>query len=244
MSKDGFDNELVIITYLNWKKYIQLNDNMKAFIRFMFPNIKDSDLILATWKWWTNKADIIITVNNISKNISIKKWTWNSVHQEPVEEFILFLNETYNIDELLANDIRCFIWGDRTLNWKWLKSNRISATQFKKQYPEKVKNISDFFNKIQKDLVYRFVVVGSKSKFSIDYVYHWNIELWLWNSAENIVEEICKPENKTKWAVPVWALTFQAWNRAIWVNSTSEHKRWVIQLKFWGILSFLHNKIR
>ncbi len=37
------------------------------------------------------KPDMIITINNVIKRISIKKGTGNSVHQEKVDVFVEFL---------------------------------------------------------------------------------------------------------------------------------------------------------
>ena len=95
MSKNGFLNEEMIANYLNGKLFSQLNWNMKKFISYMFPDISESDIIESNTVWWSNKSDIYVCVRNKKYNISIKEWSGNSVHQEPVEEFISFLQKNY-----------------------------------------------------------------------------------------------------------------------------------------------------
>ena len=81
---------------------------------------------------------------------------------------------------------------------------------------------------------------SEKSTISADYVYYWNVDNWLREAADLLVEKIV---NDKKWTavIPIWALTFQAWNRAVWVDTktNTEKKRWVIQLKFPWIKKYL-----
>lgn len=238
MSKDWFDNEDKIISYLNWKKVNELNKNMFNFIMFLFPNITENDFIKAYKEAWQNKSDLAVEVGWIKKHISIKKWSWNSVHQEPLEGFINYLRQNFSIDNELSNDIRFFIWWDWTLDWTWKKEDRLDTREIQNKYPDLINRIKNFFDGIKYDLIERFIILWDKSNIEPDAIYHWNIDEWYWNSSENILKEICLEKNISKWAIPVWALTFQAWNRAInW--DKSEKKRWVIQLKFPWILNYL-----
>lgn len=238
MSKDWFDNEHNIINYLNKKSYWDLNMNMKEFIHFLFPNISNDDLILSNGEAWKDKSDLHIEVWWVKKHVSIKKWTWNSVHQETVEVFISFLKENYWTNEELCNDIRFFIWWDNTLDWTWRKKDRLNVAKIKKEYPEIINRIKSYFDEIKYDLAHRFIILWDKSTISPDAIYHWNVDKWYWNDCKTILEAICLPENISRWAIPVWSLTFQAWNRAITWDK-SEKKRWQIQLKFPWILNYL-----
>lgn len=119
-----------------------------------------------------NKTDLIIEFNSTHYNLSIKKGTGNSIHQEKVEEFISFLKEEYNISDELKNDILCFIWGDGTLDGTGAVFDRINAAQFKRRYPEKIENIKEFFHENKKDLIERFLIKGIKSDSSPDYMYY------------------------------------------------------------------------
>ena len=71
----GFENEDELIEYLNSKKIKDLNSNMKDFIFFIFGNIDEENIIQATSGKSGQKPDMIITINNVIKRISIKKGT-------------------------------------------------------------------------------------------------------------------------------------------------------------------------
>jgi hypothetical protein len=234
MGKEGFDNEMRIIEYLNNRKFSSLNPNWKKFIRELFgKNVKKDSFILCNKKAGIHKSDIIISLNNDQRTVSIKSGTGNSVHQEPIEEFISFLRETYSINNDLADKIRFFIWGDETYDGKGKISFRISALEFSKKYPEIIDELKNFFKKNKKDLIERFVITGSKSKSSPDYVYYGGVEEGFWRKSEEILNWLCDDINESNGAIPVGKLTFQAWNRNINGGDKSEKKRGFIQLK-WG----------
>jgi hypothetical protein len=144
------------------------------------------------------------------------------------------------MSEELSDFIRLFIWWDWTIDWSWDKNNRINTKKFQEQNPEIIEEIKLYFDNIKDKLVERFIILWPKSNIKPDAIYHGTIEHWYWNDSFAVLSLICLPENISRWAIPVWSLTFQAWNRAInW--DKSEHKRGVIQLKFPGILNYLIN---
>ena len=57
------------------------------------------------------KPDIIIEINNKRKNVSIKKGSGNSVHQEDIDLFIDFLT-TLNISEKAKNELLKYLQED------------------------------------------------------------------------------------------------------------------------------------
>ena len=86
MGKDGFENEDLILDALNNKKFIDLNSNLKQAILDMYGDKISSDsLIKAYKKGGVNKTDLIVEIDSQKYNISIKKGTGNSVHQEKLE---------------------------------------------------------------------------------------------------------------------------------------------------------------
>ena len=233
MSQQGFANEDIIIAYLNNKKFKFLNSNWQKFLKSIFLNPGNNNKVFCSKKAGQNKSDIIITINKVSKCISVKSGTGNSVHQEPVEEFIQFLKETYKINEELADNIRLFIWGDGTLDGHGKLKDRLSAPEFSKQNPQIIKNIREFFRRNKRDLIERFVITGSKSKSSPDYIYYGNRSSGVWKRTDEGLLWLCEDSNESNGAIPVGRLTFQAWNRNINGGDKSEKKRGVIQLK-WG----------
>ena len=170
MSFSGFNNEDRIIEALNGKTFELLTPNLQALIKNSFFDY--NGLITATKQAGQNKSDLKISIGNESHTYSIKKGTGNSIHQEQIEPFLEFLAQNYDIDEDMKNNLRLFIWGDGTLDGTGKISDRLSALQFKKQYPQVIETIQNFFNSIKKPLIKRFLIEGVKSDSSAEFVYY------------------------------------------------------------------------
>lgn len=233
MGEDGFKNENLILDALNNKKYSELNENLKKMVTELDNNISTNTIIKAYKKAGQNKTDLIIEINGLDYNISIKKGTGNSVHQEKVEEFIDFLDEKYTISEELANDIRFFIWGDGTFDGTGPVSERLSASQFKSKYPQIVRNLKNFFYLHKRDLIERFVIKGPKSNSTPDFLYYGTPDKGIIVKSVDALNWLSDDKNeKSSSPIPIGRLTFQAWNRNINGGNRSEKKRGVIQLKW------------
>jgi len=139
--------------------------------------------------------------------------------------------DNYEITPQEQNNIRLFIWGDGTLDGKGSISDRLSAPQFKKKYPQIIESIQTFFNSIKKPLIKRFLIDGAKSDSSAEFVYYGTVDNGVCCKSDKIVDWIEK--NCSNGAISIGKLTFQAWNRNINGGTKSENKRGVIQLK-WG----------
>ena len=236
MGKDGFDNEKKIVNSLNGKDVLSMNSNMRKFLDYLYPELNEKEVVLCLSMGGTDKSDILISLKdkpNSLKKISIKKGYGNSVHQEPVEEFIEFLSKEFKINDKLKNDIRFFVWGDYTTNGKGNKNSRMSASEIRNKFGELIDRISNFMETHKKELITRFVIVGPKSSSEPDVIYYGDEKDGIWADSKKVLNLLCK--HKAKSAIPVGGLSFQAWNRAIKENSTSEHKRGVIQLKWASI---------
>ena len=87
----GYANEISFIEYLDRKKYEELNPLMQDLIMCLYPNIKSKDIIYATKYGRYAKTDIVITVRNKKRGISLKSGYKNSIHIEPLDVFRKFL---------------------------------------------------------------------------------------------------------------------------------------------------------
>ena len=233
MSKDGFDNEKKIVHAIHNKKFEDLNSNFQNFIRDIFPTVNVDDILLASCEGGQNKSDLSIWVKGKSrdkKRVSVKKGFGNSVHQEPIEDFIKFLENSFEIHTELKNDLRFFIWGDYTYNGKGKKSDRMSATELNNKFPELIERLANFMENHKRKLIERFVVKGPKSRASPDFIYYGDENEGIWGKSNEVLRLLSNRNSRS--AIPIGVLTFQAWNRAISEGSTSEHKRGVIQLKW------------
>lgn len=234
MSRDGFENEEKILYSLNNRNFYEICNNLKLFIEFACKRkISANEIVNCKKIGGQNKSDISIVVNNSDKfSVSIKKGKGNSVHQEPLKNFISFLKATYNIDNSIKEALQYFIWGDGTYDGKGMKQNRMDALTLKKKYPGKIKILKEFFYSIKRDLIYRFAIKGAVSRNTPDFIYYGSSNKGLWVSSNHALNFLCDDRNESKSVIPIGILTFQAWNRAIKDKSLSEHKRGVVQIKW------------
>ena len=237
----GNKNEDIIRDAINERKIFELNDNLREFIKFIHPSIKNDDVIKCRKIAGQKKCDLAITIDNIETRVSVKSGGGNSVHQEKVEEFIYFLDEKYKIDDSTANDIRFFIWGDKTLDGIGDEEDRLSGEELRERYPSKIQRIKNFFEKNKKDLIERFLLTGASGDL-IDVIYHGDKNKGVWATREEFEPRVLVTNTNSKVVIPVGQLSFQAWNRAI-SGSNSEDNRGQIQLK-WGGLKTMLTKIR
>jgi hypothetical protein len=234
---NGFDNENQIRNTINSVPFYNLSSDLKnALIKINDGNTPNS---LSAEKYGgIDKADLSITIDNNKYFVSVKKGTGNSVHQEPIEEFIVFLRTNFEDDNSVFNDLRHFIWGDGTLNGTGNVENRISASKYKKEFPEKVENIQNYFNKHKIELLERFLITGAVSNKKADYLFYGDI-----NNCKVVSDDdmINFASNINKRPISIGVLTFQAWNRNINGGNKSEHKRGQIQLKWGGLKDDIKN---
>lgn len=229
MSYSGFDNEDKIIEALNSKYFYEINENLQSLIKNSFLNYDGE--IKSIKQAGQNKSDLKITIADESHTYSIKKGTGNSIHQEPIEPFLDFLEVYYNISKNIKDNLRFFIWGDGTLDGSGDISNRLSVAQFKKLYPDVIIDIQNFFDVIKKPLAQRFLIDGVASNSSAEFIYYGTVEDGVCCKSDRVLDWILS--NRSNGAISIGKLTFQAWNRNISGGVKSEKKRGVIQLK-WG----------
>lgn len=232
VSNDGFDNETALVLALDGKTFGSLNPNLQKAVKVMFPSVQAGDLLGCQKKGGTDKADIEVSLGSERRKISIKKGSGNSVHQEPVENFIAYLREEFGDDEDVFNPLRHFIWGDESLDGSSHQSLRMDARAYAKRYEDNVELIKNYFRDKKDKLIHRFILQGAKGNNVPDFIYYGDIDNGYCVSSEKILEYMTDGSNESRSVIPIGPLTFQAWNRAIEVETKSEAKRGVIQLKF------------
>lgn len=232
----GNFNEHELIEALNGKHIEELSDNLKSFIKTLYPNIKDSDIISAkkSEKPESNrsikgniKPDVTLEVSGEKVHISLKIGKGNSTHEEYTENFLQYLKENFNISEDLANDFRFFIWGDGTLDGSGEIKDRLSGPAVVAKYPSRIKNIREFLDKNKAALIERFLFTG-RFDISVDYIYHGNEQEGVWASKEELLPYIIKSGNNES-TIYVGTLTFQTYGRSLQGNDDKRRRK--IQVK-------------
>ena len=228
----GFKNENDLFLSLNNKKIEDLDSNLKSLILFIHKS-KPNSIINCFKIGGEFKTDLTVRVDGKTYNLSIKKGTGNSVHQEKVDDFIEYLGKNFEPNNNVFENIKHFIWADGTITGKGEIKNRLSAGQYSKIFPDKINSIQRYFDKHKDNLIRRFVIDGVSSKHTVDFLYYGSSEIGKCVSSNDILSFLNK--SNSKGAISVGKLTFQAWNRNIKGGVKSEHKRGQIQLK-WGSL--------
>lgn len=232
----GNFNEHELIEALNSRYIEDLSDNLKSFVKTLYPDISNDDIIIAekTKKPESNKSihgnikpDVTLKVKGKEFHISVKIGSGNSVHQENTEAFLKYLKETFCISESLVNDFRLYVWGDGTLDGSAPVKDRLKGDKVITKYPSSVKNIREFFEKNKSKLIDRFLFTG-RFDISVDYVYYGNEEKGVWASKEELMPHIIKT-GTGKNSIYIGILTFQTYGRSL--QGKDDKRREQIQIK-------------
>jgi hypothetical protein len=246
---NGFQLEKILVEELNEKNIENLNQNLKKLIFTVYNQNFDSlTLIKANTLPPGSKPDIEIKINDNSKYLSLKKGSGNSIHQEPLEDFISHLDSIIDLPPEIADDLRFFIWGDGSIDGSGVNINginlgiRYSASQLVKLHSDVVNRLRQFFSPGDHlgKLIERFSLMGTSHLESADFIVHTN---------ENYVNSCSIIDGKKfvlkansneynnhfqdyRQALPFGiALSLQAWNRNITYKPDKEIRRGHIQLK-------------
>ena len=230
----GFKNETDLISALSNKTYVELNDNLKKFISFLFPQVKNNDKIKCYSGIVGQKPDIVIEINNKRKYVSIKKGNGNSVHQEDINLFIDFLT-TLDIPEKVKIELLKYHWADGTTDGSG--KIRISSAEYKVNHQKEIDFINSALNKKEPliKLITRVLFKGKSDKFDeVDVVYYGTIDKGLWGTKDEIIKYILNNRFDIN-SIHFGPLTYQIWNRCLNFNPNTENRRNVMQVK-WGSL--------
>tara|TARA_Y100000590_G_scaffold302758_1_gene341291 strand:- start:2993 stop:3760 length:768 start_codon:yes stop_codon:yes gene_type:complete len=242
---NGFQLENILVSELDQNIFSKLNPNLKNLISKTFIGNKFQNHKIYSKKYPTgSKPDIYIEINGIKKNISLKKGTGNSFHQEPIESFIEHLHALVKLPTQIENDLRLFIWGDGSLDGSGhpRHNKRYSASSFVSEFPETIERLRDFFSPgtTLENLIRRFTINGAVSDEKVDYIVYAKknyIENCTVISSEKFINLANTNSYKNhkqnfRTALPIGiALSLQAWNRNITCKPDKEKRRGHIQLK-------------
>jgi len=239
---EGYKNECDFVKYINNKKYSDLNNNLKGFIKFIFNDVKDNTILICKRYKTRDKSDIFIKTNNVTKNISIKSGMRVSVHAEPVSSFIDFLIKM-NFRKSIIENLLLYHYGDFTLDGTG--KIRLSAFELKDRYKDEIKIMNNYFNhkNIIKKIALRCIFEGTSKKNQADYIYYGSPKNGIYASKEEIIDYFCSHKYKEIKSPHFSGLTYQNWNRNIVYNLKLESHRYYCQFKWPTIIEDI-KKIR
>lgn len=244
-SINGFQNELEIKRELDNKTIKELNPMYRSFIEDLFSNINDSDLINCIIDDSNKKHDIIISIKNEKRYISIKKGIKNSVHVEGISSFIHFLIQNHVKRNVVIEYLK-YHYADGSTNGTGI--NRLSAEEYKKENQEKIDMINAEIN--NKDLLIkvidRFILKGNISDKSIDAILFGVNDDFIWIKKEDIIKVILSKKDVYSSAVHFGPLTIQPLDRCLNYNPKYDKRRFCVQVKWYNladdIIEFMNNR--
>ena len=147
----GKSEERNLVNNLNNKIFSDLDYKHKEIILKSFSNISENSIIKASNISGNLKPDLEILINNKANLYSLKTGSGNSIHQEPLDEFIKFSKELNKSSEEILDTIKFFIWTDGTTDGTGEIHDRMDKKTLRLKYPEKLSLIKKFFfnNKIK-----------------------------------------------------------------------------------------------
>lgn len=233
-NSSGFYNEFEFVNKLNNKKYSELDYKLKLFIEDLYGDINSDNQIKCYKNHNLQKYDIIIKIDNNVKRISIKKGVKNSVHTEPISEFIHFLIENQMPRNLIISFLK-YHYADGTING--VGENRLKIEDYKKLHQKEIDKINEFINQehIIMNVIERFVIKGRNSNESIDAIVYGVPEDFIWIKRNDIYKILIAKRKIYSTAIHFSSLTYQPLNRCINRNPKYEKDRFISQIKWYSL---------
>lgn len=233
-NKNGFENEIDFVKKLNDKKFHELDYNLQLLLKDLYSDINKNDIIKCYKNKELQKYDIIIYCNNIPKRISIKKGIKNSVHTEPISEFIHFLIENKMPRSLIIAFLN-YHYADGTTNGTG--TQRLKIEDYKKINQQEIDSINSFLNQdnIIKLAIDRFIIKGRNSNQDIDAIIYGVPNDFLWIKKNDIYNILLSKKDIYSTSIHFSTLTYQPLNRCINKNPKYEKDRFISQVKWYNL---------
>lgn len=228
----GYEIEIAFVEYLDHKKFEELNPLMQDVIQTLYPDVKPKDIIKAYKYGRYAKADIVISIRNKKRGISIKSGYKNSVHIEPLNIFEKYLLkngvQSKNIELLYR-----YIYSDGTNNNTGIK--RITNADYIDLHQEDIIELNKIFNYLKPQLIKRFLIeTDTKYNVQPSVFIHGNVNDFIWATTEE-VQNFLENEIISSSSVHSGKLYIQCWDKNIKRNPKYERCRNFIQVKWFSM---------
>ena len=168
----GFDQEREVINELNDKLFSDISRKYKHLMQNIGFNIKNNTKISCQKKEGAHlekKRDLVIKVESKSVNVSVKRGSGNSIHQENIHEFVTFLDDFSKLEKSEIDLIYEFHWCDGTTDGSGKVEDRTRKANYRKQNQVRYSQYMTVLSKYKEPIFYR-AWVGTINK--PDYLVH------------------------------------------------------------------------
>lgn len=171
-TNEGNFKEKEIITHLNGKKISELSNNLRNLVVALYGVVDENEVISCELIEDYIKPDFIITYKGIKKYVSMKTGRAETVHEEYIKNFILFLR-SLGISSRTQQTILLYHYGDGTMDGSG--RDRIDYTALRFMLNERIQEANHELN-ANKDFVLKVIerclFVGTlQNAIRIDCVY-------------------------------------------------------------------------
>lgn len=173
----GLIKEDEFVYALNNKKYGSLSENLQFMLKKIFDQINDEEIIHCELVPDFQKPDFKISVNGISKTVSLKSGHTTVIHEEYFKTFIPFLLEA-GMSQESVDFLLYFCYADGTKDGTGIDQYDFNMLKVKyaldiKRFNKEVMNNKDLIKKV----VYRCMFKGSKEQnIEADYIYFGSVK--------------------------------------------------------------------
>ena len=183
---------------------------------------------------YSMRNEIMNKIGNVIKRVSIKKGIRNSVHAEPISEFIHFLISNNMPRDMVINFLK-YHYADGTTNGTG--SVRMSASEYKKAHQSEIDEINGFINNdsFLRKCIDRFILRGRNSCDMVDVLIYGVPNDFIWIKAKDIYNILLHHKDDYSTGIHFSNLFYQPLNRCLNNNSKYEKCRFISQLKWYNI---------
>lgn len=230
----GYTNEMSFVNYLDGRRVKDLNLMFLDLIESLYGNLSPTDIILSWKNPFRQKTDIFIKINGIKKRLSLKTGIKNSVHVEPISQFISFLIKNDIPRKQVINYLK-YQYADGTTNGTG--KIRMSVEEYKKNHQEEIDEINNSLNNenLLMKVVERFVLKGNNDINEIDALVYGNENDFLFITKSEIKQIILSKAKLYSTGVHFGPLSCQPMNRCLNYNKRYENTRFCVQIKWYSL---------
>ena len=234
MINNGVKNEIKFVNELNNKIFNDVKYNMQLFLEDIFGFIDSKSIIKCHKDNSLKKYDIVVEINGIVKRISLKMGIKNSVHSEPISEFVHFLIECKMPKKLILSFLK-YHYADGSTNGTG--KNRQSGKEYKISHMDEINEINTFLNQedILNKAINRFVIKGRNSIYCIDAIVLGTPSDFLWIKTNDIYKVLKCHKGNYSTGIHFSNLFYQPMSRCINKNPKYEKKRFISQIKWYSL---------
>ncbi len=227
----GIENEIKFAQVLDNKMIKDLPIKYQKLLYGLFEDINEYDYVECWKSKFFEKADIKIRINDNIKGVSIKMGECNSVHQESLDSFIIFLMNmgiTKKVTDILSSYIKGTVNGEKVeaAIYRKMRYNEI----------EKLKtSFSDFY--IKTNLFIRFLFKGKDNwPYTADAIIHGTPDNFIWATKSEILKYLLNYSKSENNNVKIGPLFIQSYHKKLHEKTTNSGNEIIdIQIKWYSL---------